>query len=78
LIFFSATRWGDVHACAALAAAQALRVLSPDDTPPPVWIATLEIDSYAAKVRHRWWPRIRDVTAVHADYGKARTTRLRH
>jgi hypothetical protein len=47
---------GDVNACAALAAAQALRVLSPDDTPPPVWNATLEIDSYDATVRHRWWP----------------------
>jgi hypothetical protein len=46
----------DVHACAALAVAQTLRVLSPADKPPPVWNATVEIDPYAAKVRHRWWP----------------------
>jgi hypothetical protein len=46
----------DVHACAALAAAQTLRVLSPGDELPPVWNATLEIDFFAAKVRHRDWP----------------------
>jgi hypothetical protein len=47
---------GDVQACAALAAAQALRVLSPEETPPPIWNATLEIDSYDGAVRQRWWP----------------------
>jgi hypothetical protein len=50
------TDLADVHACAALAAAQTLRVLAPDDDPPPVWNATLEIDSFAATVRHRGWP----------------------
>jgi hypothetical protein len=50
------TDLADVQACAALAAAQTLRVLSPDQDPPPVWNATLEIDSFAAKVRHRGWP----------------------
>jgi hypothetical protein len=38
-----------------LAAAQALR-LSPEASPPPVWSATLEIDSYDGAVRQRWWP----------------------
>ncbi|WP_297550470.1 ThiF family adenylyltransferase [Amycolatopsis sp.] len=47
---------GDIQACAALAVAQALRVLTPGDRPPPVWNTTLEIDFYAAKVRRRPWP----------------------
>ena len=47
---------GEVQACAVLAAAQALRALSPDETPSPVWNAPLEIDSYDGAVRRRWWP----------------------
>jgi hypothetical protein len=44
-----------VQSCAALAAAQVLRLLSPDELRPPVWNATLEIDSYDGAVRHREW-----------------------
>lgn len=47
---------GDVQACAALAVAQALRVLTPSEEPPPVWNTTLEIDFYSAKIRRRPWP----------------------
>lgn len=44
-----------VHAVAALAAGQALRVLSPEDTPPPTWNATLEIDCYGGTMTQREW-----------------------
>jgi hypothetical protein len=47
---------GDVLACAALAAAQALRALSPDEIRRRCGNATLEIDSYDGAVRRRWWP----------------------
>ncbi|UUV35015.1 hypothetical protein NQK81_16705 [Amycolatopsis roodepoortensis] len=47
---------GSVQACAALAAAQALRLLSPSDQAPPTWNATLEIDFFDGKIRHRDWP----------------------
>lgn len=47
---------GSVQACAALAAAQALRLLSPSDQAPPAWNATLEIDFFDGKIRHRDWP----------------------
>ncbi|MEU3765235.1 hypothetical protein AB0E55_09270 [Amycolatopsis keratiniphila] len=47
---------GAVHACAALAAAQALRLLSPGDRTPPAWNATLEIDFFDGTIRHRDWP----------------------
>ncbi|WP_199434288.1 ThiF family adenylyltransferase [Qaidamihabitans albus] len=46
----------NVQATAALAAGQALRFLSPEDSPPPTWNGTLEIDSYAGTVRRREWP----------------------
>ncbi|MEC3978970.1 ThiF family adenylyltransferase [Amycolatopsis sp. H20-H5] len=46
---------GAVQSCAALATAQVLRLLSPDELPPPAWNATLEIDSYDGAVRHREW-----------------------
>ncbi|OZM69938.1 thiamin biosynthesis protein [Amycolatopsis antarctica] len=44
-----------VQATAALAAGQVLRVLAPATSPPPVWNATLEIDSYVGGVRRRTW-----------------------
>ncbi|ONF64750.1 ThiF family adenylyltransferase [Amycolatopsis keratiniphila] len=47
---------GAVHACAALAAAQALRLLTPGDRTPPAWNATLEIDFFDGTIRHRDWP----------------------
>ncbi|MFI7123618.1 hypothetical protein [Amycolatopsis sp. NPDC049868] len=47
---------GAVQACAALAAAQALRLLSPGDQAPPAWNATLEIDFFDGTIRHRDWP----------------------
>ncbi|RSM70147.1 hypothetical protein DL991_38205 [Amycolatopsis sp. WAC 01375] len=47
---------GAVHACAALASAQALRLLSPADQAPPAWNATLEIDFFDGAIRHRDWP----------------------
>ncbi|MFC9257155.1 TOMM precursor leader peptide-binding protein [Amycolatopsis thailandensis] len=47
---------GAVQACAALAAAQALRLLSPSDQAPPAWNATLEIDFFDGAIRHRDWP----------------------
>ncbi|RBM10895.1 hypothetical protein DI005_34980 [Prauserella sp. PE36] len=46
---------GNVYATAALAVGQILRVLTPEDTPPPTWNGTLEIDSYAGTVTHRDW-----------------------
>ncbi len=46
---------GSVHATAAMAAGQALRVLSPSDLPPPVWNATVEIDTFEGTVEHRAW-----------------------
>lgn len=46
---------GAVHACAALATAQALRLLSPSDQAPPSWNATLEIDFFDGAIRHRDW-----------------------
>ncbi len=47
---------GAVQACASLAAAQALRLLSPSDEAPPTWNATLEIDFFDGAVHHRDWP----------------------
>jgi bacteriocin biosynthesis cyclodehydratase domain-containing protein len=47
---------GAVHACAALAVAQAMRQLSPDEFAPPAWNATLEIDAFDGRIRHRGWP----------------------
>ncbi|WP_037321256.1 hypothetical protein [Amycolatopsis orientalis] len=47
---------GAVQACAALASAQALRLLSPNDKAPPAWNATLEIDFFDGAIRHRDWP----------------------
>ncbi|OLZ44469.1 hypothetical protein [Amycolatopsis keratiniphila] len=47
---------GAVHACAALAAAQALRLLTPGDRTPPAWNATLEIDFFDGTIWHRDWP----------------------
>lgn len=47
---------GAVHACASLAVAQAMRMLSPAEPPPPTWNATLEIDAFDARIRHRGWP----------------------
>ena len=47
---------GAVQASAALAVAQAMRVLSPGETAPPAWNATLEIDAFDARVRRRGWP----------------------
>ncbi|SFP10780.1 bacteriocin biosynthesis cyclodehydratase domain-containing protein [Amycolatopsis arida] len=44
-----------VQAAAALATTQVLRVLSHTPEPPPVWNATLEIDTYDGKVWHRPW-----------------------
>ncbi|GAA4546686.1 TOMM precursor leader peptide-binding protein [Amycolatopsis samaneae] len=46
---------GAVQCTAALAVAQAMRLLSPSETPPPVWNATLEIDAFDGKVRRRTW-----------------------
>ncbi|MBK1789267.1 TOMM precursor leader peptide-binding protein [Prauserella cavernicola] len=46
---------GNVFATAAVAAGQVLRVLTPEDTPPPTWNATVEVDSYAGDVTHRDW-----------------------
>ncbi|MEV4148134.1 hypothetical protein AB0J40_31030 [Amycolatopsis sp. NPDC049691] len=47
---------GAVHACASLAVAQAMRLLSPAEPPPPTWNATLEIDAFDGRIRHRGWP----------------------
>ncbi|WP_406641390.1 ThiF family adenylyltransferase [Amycolatopsis sp. WGS_07] len=46
---------GAVHACASLAVAQAMRLLSPSETPPPAWNATLEIDNFDGQVRRQQW-----------------------
>jgi bacteriocin biosynthesis cyclodehydratase domain-containing protein len=47
---------GAVHACASLAVAQAMRLLSPAEPAPPAWNATLEIDAFDGRIRHRGWP----------------------
>ncbi|RSD16579.1 ThiF family adenylyltransferase [Amycolatopsis eburnea] len=47
---------GAVQACASLAVAQAMRLLSPAAPAPPVWNATLEIDAFDGRIRHRGWP----------------------
>jgi bacteriocin biosynthesis cyclodehydratase domain-containing protein len=47
---------GAVHACASLAVAQAMRLLSPDELSPPTWNATLEFDAFDGRIRHRGWP----------------------
>lgn len=44
-----------VYGTAALAAGQVLRFLCPEETPPPAWNATLELDCYAGTVRRREW-----------------------
>lgn len=44
-----------VYGTAALAAGQVLRFLCPEDTPPPAWNGTLELDCYAGTVRRREW-----------------------
>ncbi|MGW4490071.1 hypothetical protein ACWEOE_40430 [Amycolatopsis sp. NPDC004368] len=44
-----------VQACASLAVAQALRVLSPSAEPPPTWNSTLELDPFEGRLRHRYW-----------------------
>ncbi|MBB4685920.1 TOMM precursor leader peptide-binding protein [Amycolatopsis jiangsuensis] len=46
---------GAVQACAALAVAQAMRLLSPSDEPPPTWNTTLEIDNFEGRVHHEDW-----------------------
>ncbi|MET9266055.1 ThiF family adenylyltransferase [Amycolatopsis sp. NPDC004079] len=46
---------GAVHACASLAVAQAMRLLSPSETPPPAWNATLEIDNFDGKLHRKDW-----------------------
>ncbi|EHR49357.1 dinucleotide-utilizing enzyme possibly involved in molybdopterin or thiamin biosynthesis [Saccharomonospora marina XMU15] len=45
-----------VYGTAALAAGQVLRFLCPEDTPPPTWNGTLELDCYAGTVLRREWP----------------------
>src|SRR4051812_19357099 len=47
---------GAVHACASRAVPQAMRLLSPAEPPPPAWNATLEIDAFDGRIRHRGWP----------------------
>ncbi|MDX3195484.1 ThiF family adenylyltransferase [Streptomyces sp. MN03-5084-2B] len=47
---------GAVQSCASLAVAQAMRLLSPSAPAPPAWNATLEIDAFAGRIRHRRWP----------------------
>lgn len=44
-----------VLATAGVAACQALRVLAPEDTPPPTWNGTLEIDPYDGSAHRREW-----------------------
>ncbi|QRP44934.1 hypothetical protein [Amycolatopsis sp. FDAARGOS 1241] len=46
---------GAVQSCAALAVAQALRVLSPSTEPPPSWNSTMELDAFEGRLRHRYW-----------------------
>lgn len=46
---------GAVQSCAALAVAQAMRVLSPSLAPPPTWNTTLELDAFEGRLRHRYW-----------------------
>ncbi|ASR34412.1 thiamin biosynthesis protein [Prauserella marina] len=45
----------DVYAAAALAAGQALRILFPEDDPPPSWNGTLEINCHAGTMMRRDW-----------------------
>ncbi|MBB2938779.1 bacteriocin biosynthesis cyclodehydratase domain-containing protein [Amycolatopsis bartoniae] len=45
-----------VQATAGVAVSQILRVLGQEDGPPPVWNATIEIDTYEGTVQHRPWP----------------------
>ncbi|WP_326946448.1 MULTISPECIES: hypothetical protein [unclassified Amycolatopsis] len=47
---------GAVQACASLAVAQSMRLLSPAELAPPSWNATLEIDAFDGRIRHRGWP----------------------
>jgi hypothetical protein len=47
---------GAVQSCASLAVAQAMRLLSPSAPAPPTWNATLEIDAFDGRIRHRGWP----------------------
>jgi bacteriocin biosynthesis cyclodehydratase domain-containing protein len=47
---------GAVQACASLAVAQTMRLLSPATPAPPAWNATLEIDAFDGRIRHRGWP----------------------
>lgn len=46
---------GAVQSCAALAVAQAMRLLSPSAEAPPTWNTSLEIDSFDGRVHHRGW-----------------------
>ncbi|WP_020662286.1 TOMM precursor leader peptide-binding protein [Amycolatopsis benzoatilytica] len=46
---------GAVQACASLAVAQAMRVLSPSETRPPAWNTTLEIDTFDGQLRRQYW-----------------------
>ncbi|WP_158886416.1 ThiF family adenylyltransferase [Amycolatopsis anabasis] len=45
-----------VHATAAMACGQVLRILNPGDGPPPVWNATIEIDTYEGTMGRTEWP----------------------
>lgn len=47
---------GAIQSCASLAVAQAMRLLSPAAPAPPAWNATLEIDAFDGRIRHRGWP----------------------
>ncbi|HEY3472455.1 MAG TPA: hypothetical protein VGL47_45470 [Amycolatopsis sp.] len=47
---------GAVQSSAALAVAQAMRLLTPAGPAPPAWNATLEIDAFDGRTRHRGWP----------------------
>jgi bacteriocin biosynthesis cyclodehydratase domain-containing protein len=47
---------GSVQVTAAMAASQILRILSPDDSPPPVWNTTIEVDPFEGTIEHRPWP----------------------
>lgn len=44
------------QASASIAAAQVLRMLGFEDTPPPTWNATLEVDPFAGTVNPHPWP----------------------
>ncbi|AXB44850.1 TOMM precursor leader peptide-binding protein [Amycolatopsis albispora] len=45
----------NVYAVAGLATRQALRVLHPNQEPPPTWNGVLELDTYTGKLRRRHW-----------------------